>query len=118
MKVKRIITIVVALLAVGMVVMSGIMKLAGSAEVIKMLDAVGVGQYRIYLGLAEIFFAALFAVPKSMKIGLLMLTAYFGGALATEVSHHVTLNAMTPLVLVWLAALLRDKSVFLPVNQA
>ena len=116
MKLKKIITIVVTVLAAGMVVMSGVMKLAGSADVVKMLNAVGVGEYRVYLGIAEILFAALFAYPKTMKIGLLLLTGYFGGALATELSHHVALNALTPLVLISLAAVLRDRYILLPTS--
>jgi len=114
MKLKKIVTIVITVLAVGMVGMSGVMKLAGSADIIKMLNAVGVGEYRTHLGIAEILFAALFAYPKTMKIGLLLLTGYFGGALATELSHHMMLNALTPLVLISLAAVLRDRFVMLP----
>lgn len=114
MKLKKIITIVITVLAVGMVAMSGIMKLLGSADVVKMLNAVGVGEYRPFLGLAEIIFAALFVYPKTMKLGFILLIGYFGGALSTELSHHVTLNALTPLVLISLAALLRDQYIVLP----
>jgi hypothetical protein len=118
MKFKRIITIIITGLAVAMVVLSGVMKLSGNADGAKMLEAVGVGQYRVGLGLAEIIFAALFAYPKTMKIGFILLSCYFAGALATELSHHVPLNALTPLVLIWMAALLRDKSIFLPSGPA
>lgn len=116
MKLKRIITIVITVLAVGMVALSGIMKLSGSADLVKTLQAVGVGEYRIFLGMAEIVFAALFAYPKTMKLGFILLIGYFGGALATELSHHVALNALTPLVLVSLAALLRDQYIVLPTS--
>ena len=114
MKFKKIAVIAVTVLAVGMVIMSGIMKLSGSADVVKMLQAVGVDKYRIYLGLAEILFAAMFAYPKTMKIGFILLVGYFGGALATELSHNMPLNALTPLILVSLAAVLRDRYVILP----
>lgn len=114
MKFKKIAVIAVTVLAVGMVIMSGIMKLFGSADVVKMLQAVGVDKYRIYLGLAEILFATLFAYPKTMKIGFILLVGYFGGALATELSHNMPLSALTPLILVSLAAVLRDKYVILP----
>jgi hypothetical protein len=117
MKFKRIITIIITGLAVAVVVLSGVMKLSGNADGAKMLEAVGVGQYRVGLGLAEIIFAALFVYPKTMKIGFILLSCYFAGALATELSHHVPLNALTPLVLIWMAALLRDKSIFLPSGQ-
>ena len=112
MKLKRIITIVFTVLAVGMVAFSGIMKLSGNPEGAKMLEAFGVGQYRVFLGLAEIAFAALFAFPKTMRVGFILLSCYFAGALATELSHQATPNGLTPLVLVWIAMLLRDVSVF------
>ena len=117
MKFKRIITIVVTVLAVGMVAFSGIMKLSGNPEGAKMLEAFGVGQYRVFLGLAEIAFAALFVFPKTMRVGFILLSCYFAGALATELSHQATPNALTPLVLVWIAMLLRDVTVFFPARK-
>lgn len=114
MKFKKIAVVVISVLAVGMVVMSGIMKLSGNADVVKMLEVVGVGEYRIHLGLAEILFATLFAYPKTMKIGFVLLIGYFSGALATELSHHMPFNALIPIVLVSLAAVLRDRHVILP----
>jgi hypothetical protein len=114
MKTKKIITITVTVLAVGMAAMSGVMKLSGSPDVVKMLDTIGVGHYRVLSGIAEIAFATLFAFPETMKIGFILLTAYFAGAMATQVSHHMMLNALTPLVLIWVAAFLRDRYIFLP----
>jgi len=112
MKFKKIATIILTVLAVGMVVLSGIMKLTGNPESAKALEAVGVGEYRVILGIAEILFAALFAFPKTLRIGFILLSSYFAGALATEISHHVTLNAITPLVLIWIAAIVRDRAIF------
>lgn len=117
MRAKRIITIVVTALAVLMAVFSGAMKLLGGPQITEVLEKVGVADSRIYLGLMEITFAALFAFPKTMKIGFILLSSYFAGALATELSHGLPLNALTPLVLVWVAAFLRDKSIFLPGSQ-
>ena len=117
MKFKRIFTIIITILAVGMVAFSGVMKLSGNQEGAKMLDAFGVGQYSVLLGIAEIAFAALFAFPKTMRIGFILLSCYFAGALATELSHQATPNALTPLVLVWLATLLRDVTIFIPAKK-
>lgn len=117
MKFKRISTLIITGLAVAMVAFSGVMKLSASPEGTKMLESLGVGQYRVWLGLAEIVFAALFAFPKTMKIGFILLASYFAGALATELSHGATLNALTPLALIWVAAWLRDRSVFLLTNR-
>ncbi len=114
MKAKRITTIIITVLAVGIVVLSGIMKLTGSAAVTDTLNKVGVAKYATILGLMEIVFAALFAYPKTIKIGFILLSCYFAGALATELSHGTPFNALLPIVLVWIAAFLRDSSIFLP----
>jgi hypothetical protein len=52
MKFKKITTLIVTVLAVAMPAFSGVMKLAGNAAGAKMLEAVGVGPYRVWLGLA------------------------------------------------------------------
>ncbi len=113
MKAKKIITIVITALAALMPVLSGIMKLTGSAEIVSTLAKVGVADYLIFLGLMEIGFAALFVYPKTMKIGFILLSCYFAGALATELSHGTPFNALMPMVLIWVAAFLRDRSIFL-----
>jgi len=114
MKTKKIITRIVTVLAVAMVAFSGIMKLSGKPEGVKMLESFGVGQYRILFGLTEILLAGLFAFPKTMRIGFILLSSYFAGALATELSHQSPFNSVIPLALVWIAAIVRDKYMFLP----
>ncbi|ADB36993.1 DoxX family protein [Spirosoma linguale] len=115
-KVMRIVTIVFTVLAAGMAIMSGVMKLTQSKEVIDTLTKAGVGDKAITLGLMEIGFAALFIYPKTMKLGFILLSCYFAGALATELSHGAPLNAFMPLVLIWIAAFLRDRTIFLPAS--
>jgi hypothetical protein len=114
LKVMRIVTIVFTVLAAGMAILSGVMKLTQSKEIVDTLTKVGVGPSVITLGLMEIGFAALFIYPKTMKLGFILLSCYFAGALATELSHGSPLNAFLPLVLIWIAAFLRDKTIFLP----
>lgn len=114
MNVKKIITITVTALAALMVISSGIMKLSGNGEMVAALTKVGVGDYITWLGLLEITFAALFLYPKTMKIGFILLSCYFAGALATEISHAGPLNALLPMALIWVAAYLRDRTIFLP----
>jgi DoxX-like family len=117
-KSRKIAAIVFTVLAAGMVVMSGVMKLLGSEQVVTVMTNVGVGPYINLLGMMEIGFAAIFIYPKTMKIGLLLLSCYFAGAIATELSHGGPIaNPIMPLVLVWIAAFLRDSSNFLPTLQ-
>jgi hypothetical protein len=114
MKAKKIATIAITALASLLPVLSGIMKLSHNPEIVETLTKVGMGSYLIPLGLMEIGFAALFIYPKTMKIGFILLTCYFAGALATELSHGAAFNAVLPLALIWIAAFLRDPSIFLP----
>lgn len=118
MKIKRIVTIVFTALAVLMPVLSGVMKLSGNKELVEGLSKVGVGDYTVILGLMEIVFAGLFLYPKTMKMGFILLSCYFAGALATELTHGTPFNALMPMVLIWIAAFLRDRNVFLsPANK-
>lgn len=114
MKAKKIVTIVVTALASLLPVLSGIMKLSHNPEIVGTLTKVGVVDYLVPLGLMEIGFAALFIYPKTMKIGFILLTCYFAGAIATELSHGTAFNAALPLALIWIAAFLRDPLIFLP----
>lgn len=117
MKAKKIITITATAIASLMVVLSGIMKLTAGEEMVSTLQTVGVGDYIALLGVMEIGFTALFIYPKTMKIGFILLTCYFAGAIATELSHSKPFNAVLPIALVWIAAFLRDPSIFLPTTE-
>ncbi|WAC15161.1 DoxX family protein [Dyadobacter pollutisoli] len=117
MKAKKIITIAITVIASLMVVLSGIMKLTASEEMVSTLQKVGVGDYITALGVMEIGFTALFIYPKTMKIGFILLTCYFAGAIATELSHGKPFNAVLPIALIWIAAFLRDPSIFLPTSE-
>jgi len=62
---------------------------------------------------AEIAFAALFVVPATMKLGLILTSCYFAGAIATELSHNaLKVNPFIPIVLLWIGAFIRDRSIF------
>ncbi|SHL68915.1 DoxX-like family protein [Chitinophaga jiangningensis] len=114
MKIRKILTIIFIVLAAGMAALSGIMKLTASEEIVKMMSAIGVGKYVTMLGIMEIAFAALFVIPQTYKLGFILLSCYFAGALAVELSRAMEFHALLPLVLVWIAAFLRDSSIFLP----
>jgi len=111
--VYRIITLIFTVLAAAMPIMSGVMKLTKSPDVVAQLTKAGVGDHMSMLGMMEIVFAALFIYPKTMKLGFILLSCYFAGAIATELSHGSSLNAVLPIVLVWIATFLRDKTAFL-----
>jgi hypothetical protein len=116
MKIRKIITVTVTVLAVLMVVFSGVMKFIGGGEIVSTMEKLGVLRYLLLLGSMEIIFALLFLFKPTMKVGFILLTCYFSGALATELSHGTALNAVLPLALVWISAFLRDKTIFFPIT--
>ncbi|MFM1794149.1 MAG: hypothetical protein RL642_534 [Bacteroidota bacterium] len=115
MNIKKILTYGIVGITVAMVIFSGVMKLVGLQEAVKTLTAVGVGPYITYLGLMEIGFSILFVFAPTRKVGFTLLNCYFAGAIATDLSHGATiLNPAMPLVMIWISALLLDKSILLP----
>src|SRR5579872_7102373 len=115
---KKIITYVTMVIPTIIIGGGGIAKLVGPEPVVKMLTKVGVGPYIPFLGIAEVLFIVLFLVPKTKRIGYILLCCYFGGAIATVFSHDGSLlnPAVLPLVLITINIYLRDKSFFAAAN--
>lgn len=90
-----------------------IMKLAAAPFLVSLFAQNGLLSYLPWLGVAELLFMALFLFSRSMNIGFLLLTGYFGGAMAVELSHG-TLPFAPGIILsgVWVAAYARHASIF------
>ena len=96
-----------------LIALSGVMKLTGNPKIVDAMTALGVRRYLPLLGLMELTFAALFVVPATFKLGFLLASSYFGGAIATELSHDaLKVNPFIPIVLLWIGAFIRDPSIF------
>jgi len=53
-----------------------------------------------------------------MRLGFLLLTAWFGGAIAVELSHgNAFIFPAVILTILWIAAFLRDRSILKPFVQ-
>lgn len=110
MKTKKIITISLTVLITAIVFLSGLMKVIHLPWSVAGLER----HNPTILGLMEIGFIALFAIPKTMRIGFVLLCCYFSGAMATELYRGESmLNPAIPLMLIWLSAFLRDKALFI-----
>ena len=99
---------------VALIIVSGsVMKLTAQPQLVEVFSRSGMLPYMRALGIAELLFVSLFLWRRSLRIGFFLLTGYFGGAMAVELSQHVffIMPAMI-LALVWLAAWLRDSSLF------
>src|SRR6201997_5078266 len=91
----------------------GVLKLLRISRVVEEMSKVGVGRYLRLLGVMEIAFAALFVVPATMKLGFVLASCYFAGAISTELSHDVlNVNPFISIALLWIGAFSRDRSIF------
>ena len=96
-----------------LIALSGVLKLSGNPKIVETMAALGVGRYLRVLGVMELAFAALFVFPATMKLGFILASCYFGGAIATELSHDASkANPSVPLVLRGIGAFVRDRPIF------
>ena len=88
---------------------SAVDKILLSAHALEMGASFGLSAqaYRT-LGVVELLSAVLFVIPRTGLLGLLLLSSYLGGAIATHLQHHQ--DVLFPAVLeslVWIGATLR-----------
>lgn len=89
------------------------MKLAAAQPLVEIYSKIGLLPYMKLLGASELMLTGLFMYPRSMKIGLLLLTGYFGGAMAVELSHgSIFIFPAAILSVVWIGAYMRNPSLF------
>lgn len=95
-----------------MLIMSGIMKLAGAEQVVTGLTKAGLGNFITLIGVVELLSVALFLYPKTYKIGFLLLCSYLGGAMCIELAGGQPPMAAIFIAIIWISVFLRDKNVF------
>ncbi len=111
-KAKRIISIILMVIASAMLVFSAIMKLTGAEQIVSGLTQAGLGNYISLIGVMELLSVALFLFPKTFKIGFLLVTSFLGGALSIELAAGQPPMAAVFLTVVWVSAYLRNKYLF------
>jgi len=112
-KTTRIISIVLVVIPSLMLIMSGVMKVIGSQQMVDGLTKAGFGNYIVLFGLIELVAVALLWIPKTRNIGFFLVCSYLGGALSTELGHGQSPSAAVLLALLWISMFLRDRSLFL-----
>ena len=114
-KTRRIIIIINTVIICLMMGGGAIAKIVRVEKVQDDFIKLGVGEYTQLLGITEIILLALLLYPKTMRVGFFLICSYFGGAMATHLSHHdMFLVPAIPLFFIWLNAFLRDKYFFKP----
>jgi hypothetical protein len=64
------------------------------------LERLGVDGIEHELGITKFILTILYLVPRTSVVGFVLLVGYFGGALATNITHDFTLPEYAPLILV------------------
>jgi hypothetical protein len=94
-----------------LIALSGVLKFTGNPQILETMTTLGVRRYVPLLGAMELVFAIMFVVPVTFKLGFVLASCYFAGAIATELSHGaLKMNPFVPIVLVWIGAC--DRSIF------
>ena len=118
-KTKRIIWIILGILPSLLLAMSAIMKFMRGEEVVKGFTAMGMAQYLPVFATIEVICLITFWYPKTHKLGLLLVTAYLGGAMATELAHgKAPFMPALMIALFWISAFIKDSKTFLHVQEA
>jgi uncharacterized membrane protein YGL010W len=95
-----------------LLICGGILKITGLHPMTPHFAEMGLSPYVEILGVAEIFIVVLYLIPRTAKLGLLLLTGYLGGAMAAEIPFHLMAAPAIPLTLAWIAAYVRNSSLF------
>lgn len=104
-----------ALITVGgvMLLAAAGAKLAHVPQVVDQMAAMGFDGGRLtFVAVLEIVSAVLFLVPFSRSLGLLLVSAFLGGAIATHLQHGQPIyQPAFVLFLIWLGAWLRHPQI-------
>ena len=114
---KQNLKLIPTFLVVALLIISGVLKLSGYHPMLLHFVQLGIDGLLPILGSAEILFALLFLFPSTSKIGLFLLTAYFGGAMSIELPYHMMAGPAISLMLIWIAGFIRQRSFFIETKR-
>jgi len=116
---RRVASTVLIVLASLVLLGSATAKLAHVPNVVEELSRLGFeGNKLTIIALLEVLSAVLFLAPASRSLGLLLVSAYLGGAIATHVQHDDSpLPPAVILALIWAGAWLRPPRISLQEQQ-
>ena len=92
-------------------------KLSGAEQMVTSFDNFGLADMRIVIGTGELGSAILYLVPLTSSLGVLLLSAYMGGAILAHMSHDESyLIPAIVLLLVWAGQYLRYPDLLVSFN--
>jgi hypothetical protein len=94
-------------------IMTATMKLSHSKEVIAGFLKYGLAGKETLIGTGELISVLLFIFPRTSSLGVLLLSALLGGAIATHMAHgEMYFPVAILLILMWFANWLRNPEMF------
>jgi hypothetical protein len=112
-KAVRITAIILKIIPSAMLILSAVMKLTHAQAVVEGFSKSNLINYLTLIGLIELISVILFWIPKTAKLGFLLLCAYLGGAISIELAGGQFPGAAVFLALLWVSVLLSDRVMFL-----
>lgn len=100
----------------ALLIMSSMTKLFGSAEGLSQeMGVAHIMDWIKIIGIGELISVILFNIPKTMKLGTVLLSAYFGGAIMFHMAHADPMYAsfISPagfLVAIWAISWIRGNA--------
>jgi hypothetical protein len=112
--VKRVAGWVLHVPIAGLMIFSAWGKLFGNAaDVAAVMEKYGLADSARLIGTGEALTALLLLVPRTSSLGLLLASAFWGGAICLHMSHHEPYVFQSVLlVLTWAGAYLRNPATF------
>lgn len=100
-------------------VASAVAKLTKVGAVVEMFDKWGLSNYVLLIGVGELVSAVLFLIPRTTSLGVLLLSAYLGGAIVTHMQNgEPYFGPAVLLLLVWVAGYFRHPELLQSFREA
>ncbi len=90
-------------LVAALTIFSGVMEFImpmNDPEIVAYITILGLTDLEYPLGAAKLVIAALFLYPRTSTVGFVLMVGYYGGALATNITHGVPMAEYAALVVV------------------
>jgi hypothetical protein len=117
-KATKITAIILKALPSVMLVFSAAMKLTRAQAIVEGFSKSALINYLTLIGIIELVSVILFWIPKTTKLGFLLLCSYLGGAISIELAGGKFPGAAIFLALLWISVYLSKREMFLNERQS
>lgn len=92
-----------ALLVAALTLFSAVMEFMPVTDPVTLgfIESLGVGDIAVQLGVTKIIITLLYLIPRTSTIGFVLMVGYYGGALATNITHGFTVDLYAPILVVF-----------------